>query len=67
VTTSPGLGVIPSDLGVFFSSAATETTRETLTSLKGTAPAVTTIGTEDPPREHVIVAGTLTVAFAPLT
>lgn len=67
VTTSPTLGVIPPDLGVFLVSSATESMRETLISLKGTALAVTTIGTEDPPREQVMEAGTVTEALTPLT
>jgi len=67
VTTSPALGVIPPDLGVFLVSSATESMRETLISLKGTAVAVTTIGTEDPPREQVMEAGTVTEALTPLT
>merc|ERR1712159_864189 len=67
VTCSPALGVIPTELSVFFSSAAMEVWRETLTSENGTAEAVTTIGTEDPPREQVTLSGTLTVAVLPLT
>lgn len=67
VTSSPALGVIPALLSVFFSSSAIEAARATVTSLKGTAAAVTTIGTEDPPREQVILSGTFTVDLAPLT
>lgn len=67
VTTSPALGVIPPDLGVFLVSSATESMRETLISLKGTAVAVTTIGTEDPPREQVIEPATTTLAYKALT
>jgi len=62
VTTSPVFGVIPTDLSVFFSSSAIEVVRETLTSENGTAEAVTTIGTEEPPREQVTLSATLIVA-----
>merc|ERR1719262_1604301 len=67
VTTSPALGVIPLELSVLASSSAMEVVRETLTSANGTAEAVTTIGTEDPPREQVTASGTLMVAVFPLT
>jgi hypothetical protein len=67
VTTSPAFGVIPTELSVFFSSEAIEVVRETLTSEYGAAVEVTTIGTEDPPREQVTLSGTVTVAVAPLT